>query len=218
MGLKDIYTKHLAKLLPQGKAWLSSQGTGSDPSGSKESSSKTSNFHNLFQGMASELTRTHVRFESLLKENDPRITLELLSEWERFAGLPDDCSIISSTLGETIQKRKENLLQKLTGVQGQSVAGFEKLLKRLRVNAKITELCPFVFGVSQAGQDALNGGAENRNYFFIEVIEERLTWLECGVSEIGVTSFVVIDYAEELECLINRFKPAHTQVIVSYRQ
>lgn len=100
---------------------------------------------------------------------------------------------------------------------GQSLADFESLLEFLGINGKITEIRPFICGLSHLGQDKLNGGAENRYYFVVEILEKRVTWLRCGISELGITPFAKIDYAEELECFLNRFKPAHTFPIISYK-
>lgn len=197
MDLKKLYTVHLVKLLPQGMAW---------------SDKATANIYKLLEGMAGELAKSQMRFDKIIAEADPRTTLELLPEWEKHAGLPDECS----KLGDNIQKRRENVILKLTGISGQSIADFEKLLEFLNINAKITEIRPFICGLSHLGQDRLNGNAENRHYFIVEILEKRVTWFRCGMSELGISPFATIDYAEELECFLNRFKPAHTIPIVSY--
>src|SRR5215831_15862696 len=57
----------------------------------------------------------------LERESDPRLTLELLSDWERNWGLPDPCFPGGGT---TLEQRRRTLLLKMTLLGGQSRAFF----------------------------------------------------------------------------------------------
>lgn len=65
MDLKELYTTHLVKLLPQGMAWANKS---------------TANLYKLLDGLAEELSKSHLRFDKIIEEIDPRTTLEILQE------------------------------------------------------------------------------------------------------------------------------------------
>lgn len=197
MGLVEEYSRQLKALLPVGRAWVREKGA---------------KIIALLHGGAEELARCHRRFDKLLDEADPRSTLEMLPDWERHAGLPDRCS----RSGETIRQRREALVTKLTVVLGQNLPFFQKLAARLRANVVISEYRPFTCGLSRLGKNRLNGPATCRFYWHVQVTEPRVTWFACGLSQCGTDPLARIDYAEELECWLNRLAPAHSKLIVGY--
>lgn len=72
------YTAALQDLLPVGKAWTRVLG---------------SNSAKLLTGLAQEFERVHSRASDLLlREMSPGTSIELLADWERNLGLPDDCA------------------------------------------------------------------------------------------------------------------------------
>lgn len=73
----DDYAAHLAAHLPQGDAWPREAGTPLD---------------RLMAWAGDGLARVDQRVLALLREADPRFTLELLAEWEDEYGLPDPCN------------------------------------------------------------------------------------------------------------------------------
>jgi len=72
------------------------------------------------------------------------------------------------------------------------------------------------------------GPPTNRFYWSVHVADADLMWFRCGEGgetehgtaygggQCGVDPHLRIDYAEDLECLLNRWKPAHTQIIFDY--
>ena len=46
----------------------------------------------------------------------------------------------------------------------------------------------------------------------------ELTWFRVGPigGEVGVDPHLLIGLAEDLECLLNRWKPAHTEIVFDY--
>ena len=60
------------------------------------------------------------------------------------------------------------------------------------------------------------GPPENRFYWTVHVHSISLIWFRCSVSECGVDPHLTIGTAEDLECILNRWKPAHTQIIFDY--
>ncbi|MBT1509397.1 DUF2313 domain-containing protein [Bradyrhizobium sp. SRL28] len=60
------------------------------------------------------------------------------------------------------------------------------------------------------------GPAENRLYWTVHVHEAKLIWFRCASGQCGVDPHLRIGLADDLECLLNRWKPAHTQIIFDY--
>ena len=56
----------------------------------------------------------------------------------------------------------------------------------------------------------------NRFYWTVHVSGASLIWFRCASSQCGVDPHLRIGLADDLECLLNRWKPAHTTIIFSY--
>ena len=91
------YVRQLELLHPVGLLWDSLLCEGS-------------RYLSLLKGIAVEFTRVDDRATALIEESDTQTTVELLSDWETAANIPDDCS----QLGETIAFRQQNLTAKVT--------------------------------------------------------------------------------------------------------
>ena len=60
------------------------------------------------------------------------------------------------------------------------------------------------------------GPDTNRLYWTVHVHEAKLTWFRVMSGQTGVDPHLRIGLADDLECLLNRWKPAHTQIIFDY--
>jgi uncharacterized protein YmfQ (DUF2313 family) len=60
------------------------------------------------------------------------------------------------------------------------------------------------------------GPLENRYYWTVHVATAKLVWFRCTSGQCGVDPHLRIGLADDLECLLNRWKPAHTQIIFDY--
>jgi len=190
------YLAQLQALLPVGAAW------------SREPDAALTA---LLQALADEFARADLRADQLIIEADPRSALELISDWERVTGLPDSCS---GTLATTLQERREAVVAKLTAIGGASRAYFTSVAERLGYTVEIDEYRPFISGLSRCG-DLLNGGHPVRHTWRVRVTGPRYTAFRTGVSQCG-DLLGEIDRADDLECTLQRLKPAHTTLIVSY--
>lgn len=191
------YLNLLQGLLPLGAAWPR------DPE---------SVLTKLLSAFAVELARLDQRADDLLEEADPRTTFELLTDWERVAGLPDTCT----GEADTLEQRRQELLQRLTGLGGQSRQFFIDLAERLGYpGVTIEEFQPFVCGVSELGVDPLNGGDEVRFNWKVVIPAGRVTSFTLGESRCG-DSLTDIDRAADLECLLTLLQPAPGTLIFSY--
>jgi uncharacterized protein YmfQ (DUF2313 family) len=187
------YRAALQALLPVGHAWPRAQ---------------DATLTRLLAALAEELARVDGRASTLLEESDPRTAIELFPDWERIAGLPDAC------LGGTEQsmgQRRELLLARLTTVGGQSIQYYINIaaLFGIAINS-ITEIQPH--DVTCDVTYPLYG----EDWQFVWQVDAP----ENSIGYKTVTDTVADPLAwwgnEALECLINRLKPAHTQVLFAY--
>lgn len=192
---REAYTGFLQALLPVGFAWTRE---------------KAANLTKVLDAGASELALIDARSGDLITEADPRSAFELLADWERVAGLPDNCSGVA----ETLQERRQAVTQKITSRGGQSRAYYISMALSLGYTITIQEFRPFICGLSRCGA-RLNGGHSVRNHWLVKVPNPRATYFRTGISRAG-ERLLTIRRAEDLECALNHIKPAHTNLIFSY--
>lgn len=60
------------------------------------------------------------------------------------------------------------------------------------------------------------GPETNRFYWTVHVHQAALTWFRVTKGQTGVDPHLRIGLATDLECLLNRWKPAHTEIIFDY--
>jgi uncharacterized protein YmfQ (DUF2313 family) len=203
----DDYTSALASLLPVGQAWP------------REPESV---LMRAVRGLANIFGFVDSRAADLLeRESDPRTTIDLMPEWERAFGLPDKCLAEPLTIGD----RRAALLTRITMMGGQSREFFIALAGAIGYTIYITEYRPFMVGIDRVGDnrdfntgepDYFFGPPENRFYWTVHVGGARLTWFRVTASETGIDPHLRIGLATDLECLLRRYKPAHTEIIFDY--
>lgn len=194
MGLsKSDYYAMIAELLPKGPAWTHEEG---------------GILWAIIDSMAEELARVHARIDALIEESDPRTTYELLTDWERVCGLPD-----CPAAGQSLEERRTAIVNKLTGIGGQSRAYFIAVAATMGYDITIDEFWPFIAGINRAG-DALY--VEGSKYMWrVNVPDKRIFYFHAGVSTAGDR---LLWWAPDacLENTIKKLAPAHTFVIFNY--
>jgi uncharacterized protein YmfQ (DUF2313 family) len=234
----EDYAVAMQALLPQGQAWPRDEDS-------------------VLMKVVKGLTRIWGDFEKrasdlLEQESDPRITYELLPDWERNWGLPDPCYEAPLTFGE----RQRALIMRMTMIGGASRQFFIDVAASIGYTITIAEYRTFVCGMDRCGDARVYGagvtsdtpmrnewgipimnargdkGVANgelsgypyyglgsfttRSYWTVFVEQAKLVWFRCGGGECGVDPHLRIGLADDLECLLNRWKPAHTQIIFDY--
>ncbi len=202
--LSSDYVSQVKALLPPGPAW---------PRGDAASL-----FAMFIEVWASEFARTHERIEVLLDEADPRKTLECFEEWLDEWGIPDEClkawaGITRDSM--TVTELRRSLLHKIRTPGGQSAAYFISLAKVFGYTITVEEYTPWhvLRSVNDlfASEDwhycwrvtSYFEGASNMAYHnTLGSVREPLAWWGDGL----------------IECLITRYKPAHTRVFFAYRE
>lgn len=199
----DAYGEAFSRLFPQGAAWPRSE---------------ESVFQRAIRGIAAIFGDIDARAGDFLnRESDPRKTVELLPEWERAFGLPDDC--ISEPV--TIDDRRTALLNRMTLLGSPSRAFFISVAASIGYTITISECVPFQCGLHSCGYNddaSLYGIApeEMRFVWFIHVSGARLSWFRAASGELGVDHHLEIGIASDLECVMRRISPAHTQLFFDY--
>lgn len=193
MGLTaEDYAQHLKVLFPQGAAWRLE-------AGSVQAS--------LLNAMAEELARVDARSKELLSQIDPRTTSELLNEWEATLGLPDNCGSPPTLM----QHRRNAVLAKIAAVGGQSKQYFIELASVFGFAITITEFSPFTAG-STVGAPIY--GSDWAYAWQVNAPLNTITTFRAGQSAAGEPLRAWGN--DRLECLLTRYKPAHTTIIFSY--
>ena len=181
------YRDLILNLLPTGFAW---------------NKGVNSNLSKLAKAIGNEFARFDQRKNDLLNEADPRSASELLEDWERNFGLPDECGASDRTYLE----RRSQLLQKFTSRGGQTPSFFKQVIKDLGFDAEIVEHRPFKAG-SKAG-DQITNTKDWRFTFTVTLPPSLFYKFKAGQGKAGEPLAVYRD--DSVKCIIDRIKPAHT--------
>lgn len=164
----------------------------------------------LLAALGAAFARIEARSADLIDEADPRTTYELLPDWERVAGLPDECS---ADIERTLQSRRDALQQRLTNRGGQTPAYFIQRAAQLGHDIEITETQISIAGVLRAGEELAADHADRHAWTISLPIQTTYAYT-AGVQVAGDR----LGYYEpsRVECLFRRIKPAHTLVLWHY--
>lgn len=165
----------------------------------------------------------------LLVEAFPPTSLWLLPDWERVLGLPEPCIPLDDL---TIAERQALVAEKLARRPGQQDRPyFLDLAAGLGYAITITEYvpaqcsmtrCGAQISTSHGGQFIVRGAGCGtptiRFVWRVTVSGARLTWFAVGSGggRAGQDPHLKIRRAEDLECLLQKLKPAHTKLIFDY--
>jgi len=103
----EDYEEQVKKLKPRGTAW----------------ESEDTDLDKTIEALASAFHRIEGRANDLIIELDPRTATEMLTDWERLLGLPDECS---DGLSETLQQRRLDAHAAYTARGGATVLYMEE--------------------------------------------------------------------------------------------
>lgn len=216
----EDYIAPFLALLPQGIAWPR------EPE---------STLYKVVRGLAGIWGFVDSRAADLLeREADPRATVEILDWWERAWGLPDPCFPKATTIAE----RQKMLVLYMTWLGGQSRAYFTELMKWLGFTIEIKEWAPFMAGVSHVGDTRPTkldgdgntvidtskhfrwyiGPPEMRFAWSANIGSVSVTWFRAASGQAGVDPHLRMGVPEDLQCLLNRWKPAHTELVFDFSQ
>lgn len=190
------YAAMLRKLLPRGVIWTASP---------------ESNLARLLTAFGAELARLEGDAERLLRELDPQQSLEALEDWEEELGLPDECS----QNGAGVAARRDAIVKKLQRGGFMNEAYYVELAGSLGYeDAVVSRVREFRVGVSRMG-DRLNDILFHHVFFVSVPSGGQIRAFRTGESGMGERLRTWGD--DSLECILNRQKPAHSKVFVTYQ-
>ena len=161
----------------------------------------------LLDALAQQLASVEQRARDVVRKADPRATLELLPEWEETAALPDPCL---GTTDQLLQARRAALVNRLSGRGGATVTYFLRRARALGYDdIEIEEVRPTRSGVLRAGQK-LAGDEKTVFSWWVRLPVQVTHTFQAGAS----TSGEKLGYwaPVDLECMLERLKPAHTAI------
>jgi uncharacterized protein YmfQ (DUF2313 family) len=211
------YAVSFLSLLPSGPAWPRGIDCASHDSVLFKVSRGLADYWGFVDGRAADL---------LEQESDPRATVELITDWERAWGLPDPCLKGYPT---ALFERRALLVAKMTLLGAQSRAFFYWLAHSLGVDVTIFERAPYMCGISRCGDysgvynpgDPTHyrwylGPREIRFYWTIHLNARSFRYFHCNSSQTGIDRLLAIGIASDIECVFDKWKPAHTKIIYDY--
>ena len=188
------YVSLLQNAMPVGLAWARAVG---------------SFVTRLLTGIATEFARIDARALDIIKESDPRTTTELIDEYEAFAGLPDICV----TVEQTLEQRRVALCAKLLMEGGQNPEYFIGLAEELGYVGTTIDHQFNVLNCNDDCNDALHG-PEDVFFWQMNLPSDGAFYLmNCN----SPCNEALASWGDEvIECRVNRYGPAHMNVIFAY--
>ena len=185
------YLSLLARLLPPGAVWRAAA---------------RGEIGRWLEAFAEEFARGHAAAVLLADEADPRTSTDMLDAWERNAGLPDDCNPATTTAD-----RRLALHARLTARGGQSPAYFIEVAAALGVTITIDEYSVCRAGFARAGDPCCD--TRWAHAWLVTMTPGTLDNARAG-DRAGVRVRHVT--RASVECMILRYRPAHTAVLFAY--
>lgn len=193
------YKKLYQDMLPKGPAW---------------SRNPKATISKLGDAAAAFFFYTHQRVEKAAREMFPDSCSETLVDWEKMLELPEPCEHGNHAKGQTFRERIDAVIAKINRNISPTIENFIKLAEFLGYEVIVVTTPPSVCGIARCGEHL--GGAHEANYYWITIIDSaRINYARCGSAVCG-EPLCHITWAEDLECLLNRIKPAHTLLKFSY--
>ena len=176
MDLETQYSNQADNLLPRGNLWEG-----------------MATIKAILRVAARAFARVHARFEDLKRESDPRTAVETLEDHERVLGLPDECTLI----GTTITERQLNCHRKHARTAHRTKADFVALA--LEIGFTVSAAYASNVLTITVPNAATNGYFHN-TFTTASTVDEFL-------EEVATL---------DVECAIRRAAPAHIEVIFNY--
>jgi len=165
------------------------------------------NLRKLLIGLAEGFIDFNNNLNIFIAEGDIAKATNLLAEWEKTFGIPDDCL----TNNGTIEERRINLLIKLAGLQGTLIEQFEYVINLLGYS-----------GIQI--KNGFTGIAYPLQYpfYYLSADEAPFTMFVILPTELTPTTYPLpypIPYNSiipKLQCIFDKLKPANVKIIYQF--
>ena len=201
----DEILPQVMALTPRGSAW------GTDEAGDGRGASPV--MRQVWRSIAAWVADLNARDFDASTQTFPSAISWTLPDWETEYGLPDPCF---SRLGG-FPARLGAVRSRFTAVGGQSPAYFVCLATSLGYDVRLEEFQPFRFGRSSfGGPSGRFMDPRARHVWRMRVTGTTVSRFRFGGSSFGRDPFLTIPHATDLECTLQRLKPAQTTLIFAY--
>jgi len=163
----------------------------------------------FWAAVAVEATRIQGRDCDLLAESYPCGADELLEDWERVCGLPDECTEGTEW---TLAQRRALVCATLAALGGQSIAYYVQLAALYGYTISIEEHPPWRLGCMDFCDVTVGIPV---GWWTVTSPGLPVTHATVGCWYLG-EPICVVEGADVLECIIRRAAPAHTIVTFDY--
>ncbi len=162
------------------------------------------NFRRLLQGFSTELQRNEEILIDTSVEHDIECTTQLIGEWEKSLGIPDDCY---PGTGD-IEERRTHVIAKLALMNVATREDFEFLAAFLGFTVTI-----------ESAREAFGLGLPSPLPFsLLSNVAARFTWVVRGenIAIVGLPLNLPFELRKSetlLQCVFNKLKPANTLIL-----
>jgi uncharacterized protein YmfQ (DUF2313 family) len=192
----DDYFNQLLSLLPRGAAW---------------DQIDSGLFGDLNYAIATEYTRVSDAMVELENDTFPQNTSQLLEDWERVLGLPDDCV---AGVSQSTTERRAAVITKLSTLTEPTPLFFVNLAQSFGYSIEVVEYFPARVGRARIG-DALNGSGSEFTWA-VRIPGSYTASQRARVGDARIGDRLATWGQGSLECLMRQYKPAHTTLIFLY--
>lgn len=163
----------------------------------------------VLEAVAARMLAAETAMQDLLRQMDPRAATDLLPDWERLLGLPDDCA----PAGQEVSDRQRAAFGRLTELGGQSPSYFIDLADRNgEPGVSITEFRPMDCTTDCDGPLLSESDAHTWRVD-IPRPAQSVRIMTCNSA---ANSALQMYTPSAIECFFNERKPAQSKVIFAY--
>jgi uncharacterized protein YmfQ (DUF2313 family) len=192
----DDWLTTLLDLLPTGPIWPRE---------------RTTTLARFWLAIADAMVAVHKRDCALLAESFPCGSTELLPDWERVVGLPDEC--LPDVSGYPLPMRRAYVCQRLATVGDASRGYFIALAASFGFDISITEHPAWELGCSLLCPPTAVGTVGH--WWTVGIANNPIKYITVGCWNLGDALYTA-EGMDLLQCLIRRDAPAHTIVTFAF--
>lgn len=200
---QETFRKALADNLPQGEAY-------------KAKNIVDAVLYKLIFGLAKCYLELDQRADDLINEMFPQTVVESIDEWETEYGLPEDCN---NDIELSFSERQLALLAKFASLGGQTPSYYVDIAANLGFTITVTE-----FDGARYGRDTYGDVTGTRyahttapHVWYVDVLGIETIYATYSIDRYTTTQYSKLGIdTSVLECLINKLKPAHSEVVFFY--
>jgi uncharacterized protein YmfQ (DUF2313 family) len=201
----DALLDPILALTPRGPAWRTDEMADAD---------HNSFLHRFWRAVADPVADLYAKSWNTILEGTTGTIIDSLEDWETEFGLPDTCVVKALSRPQRIAVLRAKVLT----AGGQSIPYFVCLARTLGYDIEVREYRAFRTGMSRCGSTAEQISNQNIEFYWqVRTSTKTITWFHTGgPSQTGKNRLGELGHYPDLECLLRKWKPAHTEIVFRY--